>query len=154
METAIQKVIRVGIIPFVFAGIFGCQSTDRSDALHVMFKSAPKIYHSEVYHRGRIVGAIQAVDTTSGGTSMATIRIDSGFQQHAGRHWAFYVDSGRLTAGKLNSSGIPLKPGDRLCGFLTKSAFNWFKVKTLLGDRISQAGRRAEKLHRRFIQSG
>lgn len=149
-----KRVILFVLISFALIGLSGCQGTDKSDGLRVMFASSPKIYYSEVYHRGRIIGAINSTDTTPGGTSMVTIRIAPEYEKYAGRHWAFYVDRGRLTAGKLNSSGQPVRSGDRLCGFLSKSAFNWFKVKTLLSDRISQAGRRAEKLHHRFAQSG
>ncbi len=149
-----MKCIAVAIISLiVLAGVTGCQET-AGDGIHVMFKGVPKIHDTEVYHRGRVVGSVLEQSTVEGGTSMVTIRVSPDYKKHAGHHWAFYVDMGRLTAGRLNSSGSPLKPGDRVCGFHSKSALNWFKVKTLLGDRISAAGRRAEKLHRRFNQSG
>ena len=148
------KYIAVAVMVLVAVAVAaGCQNTS-GEGIHVMFKGIPKIHHAEVYHHGRVVGSIVDHSTVHGGASMVTIRISPDYKQHAGQHWAFYVDMGRLTAGRLNSSGNPLKTGDRLCGFHSKSAFNWFKVKTLLVDRISAAGRRAEKLHRRFNQSG
>ncbi len=149
-----MKTTAVAVLALVAVAVAaGCQNTN-GDGIHVMFRGIPKIHHTEVYHHGRVVGFILDQSTVVGGASMVTIRISPDYKQHAGQHWAFYVDMGRLTAGRLNSSGNPLKTGDRLCGFQSKAAFNWFKVKTLLGDRISAAGRRAEKLHRRFTQSG
>ena len=154
MGSACKRVVQMLIIQLILAFAFGCQGVDSREGFHVMFKGVPKIYHTQVYHRSQIIGSIQSTEAINSGTSMVTIRIDPEFQQYAGQHWAFYVQSGRLTAGKLNSSGQPFQAGDPMCGFLSKSAFNWFKVKTLLSDRISQAGRRAEKLHRRFTESG
>lgn len=136
-----------------FTGFIGCQFSG-GDGIHVMFKGVPKIHHNEVYHRGRVVGSILEQVTGNNGASKVTIRIDPDYREQAGNHWAFYVDMGRLTAGRLNRSGKPLQPGDLICGFQSKAAFNWFKVKTLLSDRISEAERRAEKLHLRFAQTG
>lgn len=136
------------------AGVAGCQNTSGDGGIQVMFSGVPKIHHPDVYHHGRVVGSILEQSTVKSGASMVTIRITSDYKQHAGHHWAFYVDMGRLTAGKLNSSGHPVNAGDRMCGFQSKAAFNWFKVKTLLSDRVAKAGRRAEKLYRRFNQSG
>ncbi|MEJ2158467.1 MAG: hypothetical protein P8X96_24345 [Desulfobacteraceae bacterium] len=148
-----RQVVLVIITLMVFAGIVGCQPSG-GEGIHVMFKGVPKIHHTEVYHNGRVVGSILEQATDSNGASQVTIRIDPEFRPYAGHHWAFYVDMGRLTAGRLNSSGEPLQPGDLMCGFHSKAAFNWFKVKTLLRDRIAEAGRRAEKLHFRFTRSG
>lgn len=136
------------------AGVIGCQNTAGGEGIYVMFKGAPNIYHTAVYHRGRVVGSILEQSTSDGGASQVTIRIAPDYARYAGHHWAFYVENGRLTAGKLNSSGKSVEPGDRMCGFHSKTAFVWFKVKTLLSDRVSKAGRRAEKLHRRFTTSG
>ncbi len=153
MEERIKYIAVVVISLIVVAVVTGCQDT-AGDGIHVMFRGVPKIHHAEVYHHGRVVGSVLEQSTVEGGASMVTIRVSPDYKKHAGHHWAFYVDMGRLTAGRLNSSGSPLKPGDRVCGFHSKAALNWFKVKTLLGDRISAAGRRADKLHRRFNQSG
>ncbi len=141
------------LLAFV-AGMTGCQNTAGGEGIHVLFKGVPKIQHTDVFYQGRVVGAILEQSTADGGASMVTIRISPEYMQHAGRHWAFYVDMGRLTAGRLSGSGNPVQNGDRMSGFQSKGAFNWFKVKTLLRDRIAESGRRAEKLHRQFVQSG
>ena len=154
MGIMVRRISFVVVALMVIEGVIGCQNTTGGEGIHVMFKRAPKIHHSEVYHRGRVVGTILEQASVHDGASRVTIRIAPDYRQYAGHHWAFYMDTGRLTAGRLKSSGHPMQPGDRMCGFHSKAAFNWFKVKTLLGDRIAEAGRRAEKLHRRFTQSG
>lgn len=154
MGKRMKYIVVVVIALSTFAGVIGCQNTGGGDGIHVMFKGVPKIQTTDVYHNGRVVGSILEQSTVKGGASMVKIRISPDYKRHAGTHWAFYTDMGRLTAGRLNSSGSPLTPGDRVCGFHSKAALNWFKVKTLLSNRISEAGRRAEKLYRRFNQSG
>ena len=142
------------ILLVAIAGVTGCQNKAGGEGVQVMFKGIPKIHHADVYHHGRVVGSILDQSAAADGTSMVTIRVASDHREQMGRHWAFYVDRGRLTAGRLGSSGASVKPGDRMLGFHSKAAYNWFKVKTLLKNRVSEAGRRAEKLHRRFTQSG
>jgi hypothetical protein len=118
-----------------------------------MFDGTPKIYNSQVYYHGQVVGQIQDQQKGNGAVTMVTVRIDPQFEHYSGRHWVFYADSGRLTAGKLVSTGAQIKSGDRVCGFHSKAAFRWFKVKTLLGDRVSKAERQADKLYRIFNPS-
>ena len=138
---------------FVLAAI-GCQTQSNQDGIHVMFDGAPKIYYDQVYFHGQVAGKILDNQGQDGPVTMVNVQIESKFKENSGQHWAFYVDNGRLTIGRLTSSGQPLKAGDRVCGFHSKSAFNWFKVKTLLGHRISKASRRADKLYQRFAQAG
>jgi hypothetical protein len=147
-------VAAVLIALMVFASVFGCQMNSGDEGIHVMFKGVPSIDQKAVYYNGRVVGAILEQSADHNGASQVTIRIDPDFRQYAGHHWAFYAQMGRLTAARLKNAGPPLQPGDIMCGFQSKAAFNWFKLKTLLSNRISEAGRRAEKLNLQFSQSG
>jgi hypothetical protein len=144
----------VMIALMVFAGIFGCQMNSGDEGIHVMFKGVPRIDQTEVYYHGRVVGSILEQASEKNGASKVTIHIDPDYSQYAGHHWAFFAHMGRLTAGRLKNAGKPLQPGDIMCGFHSKAAFNWFKVKTLLSNRVSEAGRRAERLYSRFNQTG
>jgi hypothetical protein len=139
---------------FLIFSINGCQTDSNQDGILVMFDGVPKIYHEQVYYHGQVVGKIVDKQGQNGPVSKVNIQIDSKFKGLSGQHWVFYVDNGRLTVGRLSSSGQPLKAGDRVCGFHSKAEFAWFKIKTLLGHRISKANRRADKLHQRFALSG
>ena len=132
----------------------GCQPSSGREGIHVMFDGPPKIYHTEVYFRGQVIGKIQDQQGGKGPVTKVTVEIDPKLMQYAGQHWAFYVDSGRLTAGALNTAGQPLGPGDRVSGFRSKTDLTWFKIKTVLSHRIAKANRRAEKLYLRYTQSG
>jgi hypothetical protein len=79
-----------------------------------------------------------------------TVQLAPDYTKEAGNHWAFYVEDGRLMGSKLSGSGQPLNSGDQICGFSSKAALNWFKVKTLLTDRVFKATQKAESLSRRF----
>lgn len=155
---SMQKIVG-GVYYGVFAlllivALNGCQTYSTKDGIHVMFNGVPKIYHDQVYFHGQVVGKIVDKQVQNGPVAKVNIQIDSNFREDSGRHWAFYVANGRLTVGRLNSSGRPLTAGDRVCGFHSKSDFTWFKVRTLLGPRISKANRRADKLYERFAQAG
>lgn len=143
-------------LPVLLAAILmgtGCQNADDQEGIHVMFEGTPKIYHPGVVFHGLIIGEIQDQQLGRGRVSKITIRIDPQFFPYAGRHWAFYVENGRLKAGKINNTGNSIKAGDLVCGFTSKAAFTWFKIKTLLNNRIAKANRRANKLYMQFQQS-
>jgi len=153
MSRRYKKVISSILVLLWVSLCSSCQPSQSQEGIHVMFEGEPKIYHPEVFFHGRAVGEIQAKVMGNGFVSRITIHIDPQYEQYAGRHWVFYVDNGRLTAGRINGTGEPIRAGDRVCGFQSKAAFQWFKVKTLLSDRISTANRRADKLFQRFSQS-
>jgi hypothetical protein len=153
MHKTIKIMVHGVITLFLISSVFSCQSANEKEGIHVMFDGTPKIYHSQVFYQGQVVGQIQDQQIGNGSVTKVTIRIDPQFEQYSGRHWAFYADSGRLMAGKLVSSGEPMESGDRVCGFRSKAAFHWFKVKTLLSDRVSKAERQADKLFRKFNPS-
>lgn len=142
------------LVLFLIFAVSGCQTHSTQDGIHVMFDGAPKIYYDQVYFHSQVVGKIIDKQGQDGPVTRVNIQIESKFQENSGQHWAFYVDNGRLTVGRLTISGQPLKAGDRVCGFHSKTNFTWFKVKTLLGHRISKASRRADKLYQRFAQIG
>jgi hypothetical protein len=150
MHKTIKMMVHGVITLFVISSVFSCQGANKKEGIHVMFDGTPKIYHSQVFYHGQVVGQIQDQQIGDGSVAKVTIRIDPQFKQYFGRHWIFYAESGRLTAGKLVSSGEPMESGDRVCGFHSKAAFHWFKVKTLLSDRVSKAERQADKLYRKF----
>lgn len=153
MHKTINAIVHGLITLFVISCVLNCHGSNSSEGIHVMFDGTPKIYHSQVFYHGQVVGQIQDQQIGNGSVTKVTIRIDPKFEQYSGRHWVFYTDSGRLTAGRLVSSGEPIVSGDRVCGFHSKAAFHWFKVKTLLSDRVSKAERQADKRYRKFNPS-
>lgn len=158
MIESMNKIVRAafcgGFTLFLILAVNGCQTSSSQEGIHVMFDGIPKIYHDQIYFHNQVVGSVQEKQGGNGSVTKVTIRIDPKFEQQSGRHWAFYVDNGRLIAEKLSSFGDPIGPGDRVCGFHSKMDFTWFKVRTLLSHRISKANRRAEKLYLKFTQSG
>jgi hypothetical protein len=142
------------VILLTLLAVNGCQPSGGREGIHVMFDGVPKISHTEVYYRGRVIGKIHDQQGSSGPVTKVTVEIDPRSMQYAGRHWAFYVDSGRLTAEALNVTGQTLGPGDRVSGFRSKKDLTWFKIKTMLSHRGAKAKRRAEKLYLRYTQSG
>jgi hypothetical protein len=83
---------------------------------------------------------------------MITIDFLPEFKKHVGRHWVFFVDNGRIQAARIGTAIRSISADERLCGFHSKSAFHWFKFKTLLSDRVYKASLRAEMLYRRYVR--
>ena len=129
--------------------IGGCD-TSRQSGIHVMFENNPHIVSDHVYWHGQIIGSITDIQNGNHAITKVTVRLEPEFSQHAGHHWAFYIDRGRLMPHRLSINGEAVSSGDHLCGFSSKAALNWFKVKTLLRDRVANAMRRADSLQRRF----
>ena len=130
--------------------LVSCQPDGTSKGIQVMFDGRTSINISEVYHSNKSVGKITSRQMGKGSVEMVTIALAPEFKRLVGKHWAFYVSNGRLLAIRIVNTGHALKAEEKLCGFHSKAALNWFKFKTLLNDRTYKASLRAEQLYRRF----
>jgi hypothetical protein len=140
----------IGLVLF-YLGSAGCsQSGSNQEGIQVLFEQNPRIYKTEVYYFGQVIGEVVDQKSGNGSVYKVVIRLVSAYAKDIGRHWVFYVENGCLNAATLNASGQPLAAGARLCGFDSKAALNWFKFRTLLTDRVYKATQKAESLSRRF----
>ncbi len=138
-------------LAMVFSGLIGCGPvTSSQEGIVVMFDANPRIYKQDVYYRGQLVGRVLNQEAGAGSVYKVTIRLLPEYGQAVGKHWVFYASSGSLNATQISASGEPLAVGDKVCGFSSKAALNWFKLKTLLTDRVYKANQKAEALSRRF----
>jgi hypothetical protein len=131
--------------------LVGCNAPSSNQDLKVMFDGRPDITHPDVYFVSKMVGKITSRQMGKGSVEMITIGLLPEFKKSIGRHWVFFVDNGRIQAARIGSAGKPISTADRLCGFRSKAAFNWFRFKTLLSDRVYKASLRAEMLYRRYV---
>ncbi len=134
----------------MFLVLAGCQPGGQQDGIHVMFEEKPRINGDGVFWHGQTIGTVSGIQVGNNAITKVTVRLDNPFKQHAGHNWAFYVHRGRLMADRLSITGESVATGDHVCGFSSKAALNWFKIKTLLNNRVSKAKRRAQSLERRF----
>ena len=118
--------------------------------IEVMFADNPRVYKENIYYQGVAIGQIIGQTAGHGSVYKVTVRLVPEYRKEAGRHWVFYADNGALNASKISPAGQPLGAGDKVCGFDSKAALNWFKLKTLLSDRVYKANRMANELSRRF----
>ncbi len=140
-------IICVSAILIFFLG--GCNLSAPDQGIIVMFEGLPNLYTDTVYYNGVAIGQITSQEEQSA-VAKVTISLAPEFEKQAGQHMAFYAAGGSLIAAKLHNFGKPLASGDKLCGFTSKAAFNWFKFKTLLNDRVAKAIQQAEELYSRF----
>jgi hypothetical protein len=138
------------ILGSVFLLLVGCNVASSQQDLQVMFDGRPNITQPEVYFANKVVGKITSRQMGRGSVEMITIGLAAEFKKQVGPHWVFVVDNGRIRAARIGPTGKPFSEDDRLCGFRSKSALNWFKFKTLLSDRVYKATLRAEMLYRRY----
>jgi hypothetical protein len=132
-------------------GLAGCNPMNHSrQGQGVMFESPPRIYKQEIYYRGRTIGQILDQKTGQGSVHKVTIQLSPEYIEMADSNWVFYVDDGRLTAFRIAAFGNSPANGDYLCGFGSKAALNWFRLKTLLINRIHKARQIADARARRF----
>ena len=140
----------VGLALF-YLGAAGCsQSGSGQEGIQVMFERNPRIYKTEIYYFGQVIGEVIDQKPGNGAAYKVVVRLNSDYAKDVGQHWVLYADNGCLNAATLYVSGQPLAAGGKLCGFDSKAALNWFKFKTLLTDRVYKATQKAELLSRRF----
>jgi hypothetical protein len=112
----------------------------------IVFDGMPKLYNDHIFLSNEIVGKIQSkIEGTSGVVKMM-VDLNAEFVDQVGNSIAFYPDHGRLSAVKLQTAGESLPKDAVLCGFSSKGALNWFKLKTIFSNRVTAAGRRTEAL--------
>lgn len=117
----------------------------------IIFDDLPKISSDQIFYANREVGKILTQDEGANKVVRITARLDEDFLQEMGNNIAFFPDYGRLNAMRLQAVGKPLPDDAIFCGFSSKMSLTWFRLKTLLKNRISAANRRALNLYR---QSG
>jgi hypothetical protein len=130
--------------------LVGCDKGASKKGIQVMFDGRTDIYKNEVYYSHKVVGKITSRQMGRSSVEMVTIALVPEFKRLMGKHWAFYVSNGRIWVVRIGNSGHALSAEEKLCGFHSKAALNWFKFKTLLNDRVYKASLRAEQLYRRF----
>lgn len=128
----------------------GCAKSPRQDGHTVMFEGAVRLYDDRVYHNGTSVGEVLSSEIGAGYVTRLRVAFTPDFIEKVGANLAVYINNGRLRADKLQGIGGDLDPQIPLCGFNSRAAFNWFKFKTLLSDRIPVAKRRALELQARM----
>lgn len=133
--------------------IAGCSASEKPNpkgGVGVLFDNVPLLFDAGVYHLGSQVGEI--VTTTNGvaGVTKLVVTLQPEFAAREGGNLAFYAHAGRLEAVTLANMGRPLENGAVLSGFTSKAGLYWFRLKTLLSDRVSSASRRAEQLNQRL----
>lgn len=139
------------ILTTALIGLWGCDSmTSEPKGIEVMFAGNPRINKEKVYYQGIVVGQILNQATGKGSIHKITVQLVPAYQKEAGQHWVFYADNGSLNVSRISPAGQALGAGDKVCGFGSKAALNWFKLKTLLTDRVYKANRIADERSRRF----
>ncbi|KJS30319.1 MAG: hypothetical protein VR64_16575 [Desulfatitalea sp. BRH_c12] len=117
----------------------------------VMFDGLANVYDQGVYLDGAQIGQIQSTEVGVGNVTRMMIRLSPQALQEMGTNTVFLVKMGRLEGLRLQGLGAePLQKGAPLCGFTSTADWTWFKVKTLLNDRIVAAQKRAQALQLRF----
>ena len=134
----------------VIALIGGCQPSGGKGGIHIMFEDSPNIVDERVYWHSQTIGSISGILNGQTAITKVIVKLDSRYKDLAGHNWAFYVDRGRLMADRHSMTGKKVASGEPVCGFSSKAGLRWFKVKTLLKDRVANAMRRADSLQRRF----
>lgn len=138
-------------LALVLFGLAGCNpSGSDQQGIHVLFESNPRLYQPDVYYFGQVVGQVIDQKQGAGTAYRVTVRLKPEYGKEASTNWVFYADNGSLNVARLSGPGRPLNPGDNICGFGSKAALNWFKLKTLLTDRIYKATQKAKSLSRQF----
>jgi len=128
----------------------GCASKEQQTGYPVLFEDPPNLYDDGVYDSGQRVGSIVSKEMGATGITRLVITLSSDFLNETGNNFALCAHAGRLEVDKLHTFGEPLSQDALICGFTSKSELTWFKLKTLLNDRVRAAQKRAKALQARL----
>ena len=150
MRHMLKAAVLLVMLGFTLSAVDSCSPNNHQDGYSVYFETMPNLQDNQVRYNGKTVGTV--VSSATGGFRVAKliVALNEGFAQEAGKNLAFFVRYGSLEATKLSSFGQPLDNETPLCGFNSSMELNWFKIKTLIGDRIAAAEKRAGYLSHRF----
>ncbi|GEM_PF-2361109 len=130
--------------------ISGCIRPAGEDGISIMFDRRPLLFEETVYFNGIKVGKVGGVDVGAGGITRVNFIPADEFRSQLADNLVFYVSNGRLMAAKIRNFGRPLKEGGVMCGFGSRSALYWFRLKHALGDAARVAAARAASLAEQF----
>lgn len=139
------------VLGITVMAVNGCSPNTKGKGLNVFFENMPDLLDNQVYFRGEMVGTVQSFSTGGFRVAKLVVVLKDDFLRETGNNLAFVVRFDRLEAIKLSSIGQPLEKETPLCGFTSPMELNWFKVKTLIGNRIVAAEKRARTLNQRFL---
>jgi hypothetical protein len=125
-------------------------SENKEGGFAVLFDGTPLLSDEKIYYFGAPIGQITATIPAVNQVTQLIVRLQPEFATQVGDNLVFFAHAGRLEAVTLAKMFRPLQNGATLSGFTSKTDLRWFKLKTLLRDRVSAAGRRAEQLNRRL----
>ena len=144
--------LRVGLFValLIVAFAVGCAPQGKQEGYAVLFDGMVNIYEDAIYFNGNEVGRVLTKEVGGAGTTKLTVALSPELVAGTGNNLALYAHAGRLEATTLQRMGQALEKDAPLCGFISKSELNWFKIKTLLNDRINAAKKRAAALQAQF----
>ena len=135
MEVRFVRCISILALALVLIFLIGCEIDASKKGIQVMFDGRTDIFKNEVYYANKVVGKIISRQRGRSSVEMVTIALVPEFKRLMGKNWAFYVSNGRIWAARIGHTGHALSADEKLCGFHSKAALNWFKFKTLLNAR-------------------
>ena len=135
---------------FTLLAVNNCTPKTNGRGLKVYFETMPNLQDNQILFKGELVGTVQTSSIGGFRVAKLVLVLQDDFLNETGNNLAFVVRYGRLEAIKLSSLGQPLDKETPLCGFNSSMELNWFKIKTLIGDRITAAEKRARSLEQRF----
>lgn len=135
---------------FAVLAVNNCAPGTTAGGVNVFFENMPNLQGNQVYYKGELVGTVQSSSIGGFRVARLVVKLKDDFLRETGNNLAFYVRYGRLETIKLTSLGQPLGEKTPLSGFNSSMELNWFKIKTLIGDRVVAAEKRARYLEQRF----
>ncbi len=150
MRQMLKAAISFILLGFTLMAVNNCAPNTKAGGVTVFFENMPNLQDNQVYYKGDLVGTVQSFSIGGFRVARLVVTLKDDFLRETGNNLAFFVRYGRLEAIKLSSIGQPLGEKTPLSGFNSSMDLNWFKIKTLIGDRISAAEKRARYLEQRF----
>ena len=111
----------------VFMTIVGCQMSTAKKVYYVMFEKTPKIFDTQVYVMGGVIGDITAQEAGANNVYRVTVSIQPEHAEKMQDNLVAIVKNGHLELVQIGVVGNPLPYESKLLGFRSKVALMGFK---------------------------
>jgi len=129
----------------------GCQMNTAKKVYYVMFDKTPKIFDSQVYAMGVVIGDIATQEAGANNVYRVTVSIHAEHVDKIQDNLAAFVKNGHLEFVPIGVVGNPLPYESKILGFRSKVALMGFKFSHSSALLPQAAAEKANQLYEKSL---
>lgn len=130
----------------------GCQTGTTKKVYYVMFDKTPKMFDTQVYAMGEVIGDIVSQEVGANNVYRVTVSIRAEHAEKIQDNLVAFVKNGHLEFYQIGIIGNPLPYESKMLGFRSKVALMGFKFSHSSALLSQAAAEKANRLYETSLQ--